>query len=41
MRLSHDKVLKLLPALQRAAQAMAKIEADAMPEARNEAGTGH
>ncbi|AWI80749.1 IclR family transcriptional regulator [Parazoarcus communis] len=32
MRLSHDKVLKLLPALQRAAQAMAKIEADAMPE---------
>ncbi|AWI74356.1 IclR family transcriptional regulator [Parazoarcus communis] len=38
MRLSHDKVLKLLPALQRAAQAMAKIEADAMPEARNEAG---
>jgi len=35
MRLSHDKVLKLLPALQRAAQAMAKIEADAVP--RNEA----
>ncbi|MDD2875211.1 MAG: IclR family transcriptional regulator [Azoarcus sp.] len=40
MRLSHDKVLKLLPALQRAAQAMAKIEADAMPETRNEAGAG-
>ena len=32
MRLSHDKVLKLLPALQRAAQAIAQIEADAMPE---------
>ncbi|AWI80726.1 IclR family transcriptional regulator [Parazoarcus communis] len=40
MRLSHDKVLKLLPALQRAAQAMAKIEADAMPEARNEGAEG-
>ena len=38
MRLSHDKVLKLLPALQRAAQAIAQIEADAMPETGKEAG---
>lgn len=40
MRLSHDKVLKLLPALQRAAQAMAKIEADAVPAAGKEVGAG-
>ena len=32
VRLSHDKVLKLLPALQRAAGALAKIEAEAMSE---------
>lgn len=32
VRLSHDKVLKLLPALQRAASALAKIEAEAMSE---------
>ena len=31
IRLSHDKVPSLLPALQRAAEALAKIEAEAMP----------
>lgn len=34
MRLSHDKALKLLPALQRAAKALAKIEAGATPDSK-------
>jgi hypothetical protein len=29
MRLGHDKALKLLPALQRAAEALSRIEHDA------------
>lgn len=34
MRLSQDKVAKLLPALQRAADALSEIEAGALPEAK-------
>ncbi|HUW36906.1 MAG TPA: IclR family transcriptional regulator [Rhodocyclaceae bacterium] len=34
MRLTHDQALKLLPALQRAARALAKIEAGATPDSK-------
>jgi hypothetical protein len=37
MRLTVDKALKLIPALQRAADALSHIEDDAMPEQRDAA----
>jgi hypothetical protein len=37
MRLTADKALHFLPALQRAAQALAEIEAEAWPERRESA----